>query len=237
MHKLVEPLPEDVVVPHHVAIIPDGNRRWARERGLPIFEGHRRGFESTPKLVRAARELGIHTLTIWAFSTENWNRSEKEVKYLMKMYEWFIGRHLAEAKREGARIYHLGRKDRIPKRLAEKMARAEIETADNDKYVLNIALDYGGHDEILRAIGRMNGEKKLTEDKFADYLDTRGQPHPDPDLIIRTSGEQRTSGLFSWQAAYAEFYFEKDHFPDFSPKKLREAIIDYAQRGRRFGGN
>lgn len=235
--RLVEPLPEDVVVPHHVAIIPDGNRRWARERGLPAFEGHRRGFEITPKLVRAARELGIHTLTIWAFSTENWNRSETEVKYLMKMYEWFIGKHLAEAKKEGARIYHLGRKDRIPKRLAEKMARAEGETADNDKYVLNIALDYGGHDEILRAIGRMNGEKKLTEDKFAEYLDTRGQPHPDPDLIIRTSGEQRTSGLFSWQAAYAEFYFEPDHFPDFSPKKLREAIIDYAQRGRRFGGN
>lgn len=241
--RLVEPLPEDVVVPHHVAIIPDGNRRWARERGLPALEGHRRGFEITPKLVRAARELGIHTLTIWAFSTENWNRSETEVKYLMKMYEWFIGKHLAEAKREGARIYHLGRKDRIPKRLAEKMARAEGETADNDKYVLNIALDYGGHDEILRAISRwLEAEHKQRKsiksvNRFAEYLDTRGQPHPDPDLIIRTSGEQRTSGLFSWQAAYAEFYFEPDHFPDFSPKKLREAIIDYAQRGRRFGGN
>src|SRR3989344_9603946 len=125
MRRLVEPLPLGMKAPNHVAIIPDGNRRWAKERKLPTFEGHRRGFTITPKLVRASRELGIHTLTIWAFSTENWNRSEKEVKYLMKMYEWFIGRHLAEAKKEGARIYHLGRKDRIPKRLAEKMARAE----------------------------------------------------------------------------------------------------------------
>jgi len=237
MKQLVEPLPEDVVVPHHVAIIPDGNRRWARERGLPTLEGHRRGFTITPKLVRAARQLGIHTLTIWAFSTENWNRSEKEVKYLMKMYEWFIDKHLREAEKEGARVYHLGRKDRIPTGLAKKLAEAEERTRQNEKYVLNIALDYGGHDEILRAIGRMNGEKKLTEDKFADYLDTAGQPYPDPDLVIRTSGEQRTSGLFSWQAAYAEFYFEPGHFPDFSPKKLREAIIDYGQRGRRFGGN
>lgn len=237
MKRLVEPLPKYVVAPKHVAIIPDGNRRWAKERGLPAFEGHRRGFEITPKLVRAAREMGIHTLTIWAFSTENWNRSKEEVAYLMKMYEWFVDRHLGEAKKEGARIYHLGRKDRIPKRLAEKMARAERETVDNDKYVLNIALDYGGHDEILRAIGRMNGEKKLTEDEFADFLDTKGQPYPYVDLVIRTSGEQRTSGLFSWQAAYSEFYFEKEHFPDFTPDKLRAAVIDYGQRSRRLGGN
>src|SRR3989344_6119739 len=159
MKQLVEPLQEGVVVPNHVAIIPDGNRRWAKERHLPSFEGHRRGFEATPKIVRAARQLGIHTLTIWAWSTENWNRSPEEIKYLMKMYEWFIGRHLGEAKKEGARIYHLGRKDRIPKKLKEKLEQAEKETEKNEKYVLNIALDYGGHDEILRAVGRMNGEK------------------------------------------------------------------------------
>ena len=117
------------------------------------------------------------------------------------------------------------------------MEQAEKETEKNEKYVLNIALDYGGHDEILRAVGRMNGEKDLTEDKFGQFLDTKGQPYPCPDLIIRTSGEMRTSGLFSWQAAYAEFYFEQDHFPDFTPEKLREAVIDYGQRHRRFGGN
>lgn len=243
-------------LPNHVAIIPDGNRRWAKARGLPSFEGHRRGFDITPKICRAAREMGIHTLTLWAFSTENWNRSSEEVAYLMKLYEILIDRNLKEAKEDGVRIYHLGRKDRLPPTLLERLARAEEETKSNDRYVLNVALDYGGQDEILRAIkkaveiiiaGKMSAEKLFEEtgkynDKypyylFKNFLDTRDQPYPYPDLIIRTSNEKRLSGLYCWQGAYAEIYWEKDHFPDFTPEKLRAALEDYSLRHRRFGGN
>lgn len=247
----------DLKIPEHIAIIPDGNRRWARERKLPTFAGHKKGFEITPKIARAAREMGVHTLTIWAFSTENWNRSAEEISYLMKMYEWFVKKHLAEASKDNVRIYHLGRKDRIPGSLAELIADAEKKTCQNTEYVLNIALDYGGHDEILRAIHRaqhatQTGELATLEGldeeigayrgkypyyRFKDYLDTGLQPHPYVDLVIRTSGEQRTSGLLSWQLAYAEYYWEKDHFPDFTPKKLRAAIEDFSGRDRRFGGD
>jgi len=243
-------------LPHHIAIIPDGNRRWAKARGLPSFEGHRRGFDIAPKICRAARDLGIHTLTLWAFSTENWNRSPEEVSYLMKLYETLIDRNLKEAKEDGVRFYHLGRKDRLPTTLLKRLAKAEEETKDNDRYVLNVALDYGGQDELLRATkkavelivaGSMSAEKLFEEtgkyhDKypyyfFKNFLDTRDQPHPYPDLVIRTSNEKRLSGLYCWQSAYAEIYWEPDHFPDFTPEKLRQAVLDYSQRRRRFGGN
>lgn len=249
-------LPEGTKVPNHVAIIPDGNRRWARARGLPAFEGHRRGFEISPKIARAARNFGVHTFTVWAFSTENWNRSTKEVSYLMKLYEKFIDDHLKEAQEEKTKIIHLGRKDRIPEALRKKLIHAEEITKENEKYILNIALDYGGHDELLRAIdkaikdiliGKLKPEDLSKEvakyhDKypcyfFKHYLDTGDQPYPYPDLTIRTSGEQRISGFLSWQIAYSEFYWEKDHFPDFTPEKLRQAIIAYSSRNRRFGGN
>lgn len=243
-------------IPHHVAIIPDGNRRWAKAHGLPTFEGHRRGFERVVPLARAARDFGVHTLTLWAFSTENWNRSSEEVAYLMKLYEDLVDKNLEEAKKEGARIYHLGRKDRLPQSLVEKIARAESETKDLKNYVLNVALDYGGQDEILRATEKIvaavnrgeitagglhqidrGGPHEQPYYSYRYFLDTGDQPYPYPDLIIRTSGEQRLSGLMSWQSAYAELYFEKDHFPDFTPEKLRTAILDYSKRERRFGGS
>lgn len=234
-------LPEGTLVPNHLAIICDGNRRWARARGKPAFEGHRRGFDITPSLSRACRDFGIHTLTFWVFSTENWDRPKEEIAFLMKKLEEFVGVHLKEAKKSGVRIIHLGRKDRIPSSLAKKIIRAEEETKENKKFVLNIALDYGGRDEILRAIGKMTGEKltkeNLNEEIFQKYLDTGSQPFPYPDLIIRPSGEQRTSGLLIWQGAYSETYWLPDHFPELNPEILKEALIDFSKRRRRFGGN
>lgn len=249
-------IPEGTRVPHHIAIIPDGNRRWARARGLPAFEGHRRGFDIAPGIFKAARQFGVHTLTVWAFSTENWSRSPAEIAYLMKLYGNLIDRNLQDAKKEDVRIYHLGRQDRIPAFLRKKIEKAVEETKNNKSYVLNVALDYGGHDELLRATGRIledvsRGKIKKEDLKkelgkyvnkypyylFKNYLDTQDQPHPYPDLVIRTSGEQRTSGFLPWQIAYAEFYWEKDHFPDYTPEKLRQAILDFSRRERRFGGN
>lgn len=243
-------------LPNHIAIIPDGNRRWAKERGLPAFEGHRRGFNAASKIIRAARDLGIHTLTLWAFSTENWNRTKEEISYLMQLYEKFVDQNLEEAIKEGGRIYHLGRIDRIPDTLRKKLENAVERTRTNTKNILNVALDYGGQDEILRAVQKVVQDVragKITLEKisevvgkykgkypyyiFKNYLDTSDQPYPYPDLIIRTSNEKRLSGLMSWQACYAEIYWEPSHFPDFTPEKLKAAIEDYGKRERRFGGN
>lgn len=250
-------LPKGVTPPNHVAIIPDGNRRWAKARGLDTLAGHRKGLDRVVELVRASRDMGIHTMTLWAFSTENWHRSKGEVTYLMDLFTGMIDENLKEAHERQSKIIHLGRKDRIPKKLLEKIIKAERETADYSRHVLNVALDYGGHDEVLRAIKRLmedasaadirkNGflyqslgtyHHKYPIYKFSQYLDTGNQPYPYPDLVIRTSGEQRTSGLMAWQLAYSEFYFEPKDFPDFTPVRLRKAVLDYAHRQRRFGGN
>ncbi len=248
-------LPSNTELPDHIAIIPDGNRRWARARGLPTLEGHRRGFDLAPKLFQTIRDWGIHTTTVWAFSTENWNRSEAEINYLMKLYEKFIDDNLADAKKDDVRIYHLGRKDRVPERLRKKIKKAVEETKNNKSFILNIGLDYGGHDEILRSVEKVIKDietgkidpKDIKENvgkyagkypyyRFKNYLDMQDQPHPYPDLVIRTSGEQRLSGFLSWQAAYSEIYWERSHFPDFSPEKLKKAVMDFSRRRRRFGG-
>jgi undecaprenyl diphosphate synthase len=234
-------LPKGTKVPDHLAIIPDGNRRWARARGLPTLLGHKRGFERAIEVSRAARDLGIHTMTIWGFSTENWDRSKEEINYLMKLYRKLIDDYLSEADKEEVKLVHIGRKDRLPKFLLERISYMEQKTKDNKKHLINIAIDYGGQDDIIRATQKMIGDKVKPEDVdkqlFEKYLDTHNQPYPYVDLIIRTSGEQRTSGLLLWQAAYAETYWEGSHFPDFSPDKLKEAILDYSRRRRRFGGN
>lgn len=229
----------NLTLPNHVAIIPDGNRRWAKEHGLPNFEGHRRGFNVAIKAARKIRAMGINTLTVWAFSTENWNRTPKEVDYLMKMYGIFMDKNLKEALKEKIRIIHLGRKDRIPKSLLKKIQDSEAKTKDFKNYVLNIAIDYGGRDEIMRAIKKISNSKfqipNLLEENFNEFLDTHDQPYPFPDLIIRTSGEQRTSGLMIWQAAYAEYVFINKHFPDLNDKDIESAVEEYSQRQRRFG--
>lgn len=234
-------LPKGTVIPNHVVIIPDGNRRWARARGLPTLQGHKAGFDMAVTLCRQARRWGIHTLTLWGFSTENWDRTEVEIKYLMRLYSRMIDKVLKEAKEDDVKIIHLGRKDRLPDFLIAKIKHAEHETEKNKSYILNIALDYGGHDDILRAVAQMIKDnvpaEKVDKKLMESYLDTKNQPYPYADLMIRTSGEQRTSGMLLWQSAYTEYYFENDHFPDFTPEKLKEAVLDFSRRRRRFGGN
>jgi undecaprenyl diphosphate synthase len=234
-------LPKGTKVPDHVAIIPDGNRRWARAKGLHTLEGHRRGFNAAVKIAKAARQMGIHTATLWGFSTENWDRTETEINYLMKLYEKLIDDYLKEANKDGVRIYHLGRRDRLPKSLLKKIVYAEESTKNNKKYIANIAIDYGGQDDILRAVKKIiqSGVKSedVTPQLFTSYTDLASQPYPYVDLMIRTSGEQRTSGFLLWESPYTEYYWENDHFPDFTPEKLKAAVLDYSRRRRRFGGN
>ncbi|OGM09466.1 di-trans,poly-cis-decaprenylcistransferase [Candidatus Woesebacteria bacterium RBG_13_34_9] len=234
-------IPKGTKIPDHIAIIPDGNRRWARARGFHTFEGHRRGFNAAVKVARAARQFGVHTVTLWGFSTENWDRTNEEINYLMKMYEKLIDDYLKEAKKEGVRIFHLGRKDRLPKFLLKKIVYAEESTRNNNRYIMNIAIDYGGQDDILRAVKKIIQAgikpKDLTTQLFTSYTDLAAQPYPYVDLMIRTSGEQRSSGFLLWHSAYTEYYWENEHFPDFTPEKLKVAILDYSRRRRRFGGN
>lgn len=223
----------------HLAIIPDGNRRWARDRGLPTFEGHRRGFETARKIVKYARSARIHTLTLWAFSTENWKRTKEEIGYLMRLYADMTDKFLKEAIEDQVKIVHIGRRDRIPTYLLKKVQNAEEKTKNFAQNILNVALDYGGRDEIIRAIKKINGGRltmnDLTEQEFEQLLDTAGQPYPYPDLVIRTSGEMRTSGLMIWQAAYSEFLFLEKHFPDMTTSDIDSAMREFERRQRRFG--
>ena len=225
-------------MPDHVAMILDGNRRWARARGLQPWMGHKAGYEAIRDTARAARWLGVHTFTVWVWSTENWERPEVEVSEIMNLARVGLREIEKELHDEKVRLVHLGRKDRLPKDVAELMTRLEMDTKKyNESHVFNIAMDYGGHDEIIRAINKIENKNAVTAKEFEQYLDTRDQPYPNVDLFIRTSGEQRTSGLLPWQMDYAEYYFEPDHLPDFGPEKLKNAILDFSRRRRRFGGN
>lgn len=231
--------PKNAKLPNHVVLIPDGNRRWARAQNKYTLLGHKKGFDVAYEVTKIARQMGIHTLTIWAFSTGNWDRTQKEISYLMRLYARMVDQHLKEAIKDKVRIVHLGRKDRIPDYLRKKIADAEAKTKKYTKNILNIALDYGGHDDVIRNLSKadVNTLSSLTEEKLGPLLDTSGQPYPNPDLIIRTSGEQRTSGILCWQADQAEMYWLTDHFPDFTPEKFHQAMLDYSRRRRRFGGN
>ncbi len=235
-------------VPNHIAIIPDGNRRWAKEHNFPTIEGHRRGFDNLIPLAKKSRELGITTMTIWAFSTENWQRATDEVNYLMKLYGMLIDKHLQEAITDQVRIVHVGRKDRIPKSLMSQIEKTEQKTQKFTKHYLNIALDYGGRDEIVRAINKAQNTKhafvpslgrgetrNITEEDIDQNLDLASQPYPKPDIIIRTGKEYRLSGFMLWQSQYSELFFPDVYFPDFTPKYLETIIEEYAKRQRRFG--
>jgi undecaprenyl diphosphate synthase len=225
------------MIPKHVVIIPDGNRRWAKEKNLPSIEGHRVGFNRFKEVVREAQKLGIKTLTIWGFSTENWDRSKEEVDYLFKLFKTILTTFSKEAIKNEVRFRHLGRKSKLPRFIINALVRLENKTKKFSNYNLNLALDYGGRDEIVRAINKILACRKSLKDidneTFNQYLDTAGLD--DPDLIIRTSGEQRLSGMLPWQAVYAELYFPKVYFPDFDKKAFHEAIAEFSRRKRRFG--
>ncbi len=234
-------LPKGTIIPNHLAIILDGNRRWARARGLPTLVGHKAGFDAGLAMARASRAWGIHTFTVWGFSTENWDRSPEEISYLFKLFHKMVGIIEKEAKDDDIRFVHLGREDRLPMDLVKYIREVEEKTKNNKSHVFNVALDYGGHDEILRAVKNIVDKKipskKINEKLFASFLDTGDQPYPYVDLFLRTSGEQRTSGFMPWQMNYAEYYWELSNLPDMTPRKLADIVLDYSRRRRRFGGN
>ena len=223
--------------PTHVAIIMDGNGRWARARGLPRLAGHRAGTENLRRVITACVEFGVQYLTIYAFSTENWERPQEEVSGLMSIVEDVIDRELDELHRQGVQLRHIGRLERLNPQLQSKVLTAIERTKYNTRLVLNIAFNYGGRDEIVCAIRRMmtDGVKPedVTDEMIGKYLFTNGIP--DPDIIIRTSGEMRISNFLIWQAAYAEWYVTPALWPDFDRDELYKALVEYAQRERRYG--
>jgi undecaprenyl diphosphate synthase len=215
----------------------DGNGRWARQRGLPRLAGHRAGVENIRRVLRACVELGVKMLTIYAFSTENWKRPEDEVSGLMSIFSGVIVRELEDLHREGVQLRHIGRLEGISDNLKAQVRRAIDLTRHNDRLILNIAFNYGGRAEIVdcvRAIVRAGyAAEEVTEEVISRHLYTAGCP--DPDLIIRTSGELRTSNFLIWQAAYAEYYVTPVYWPDFDRAELEKALAAYAGRERRFG--
>lgn len=231
---LLEPIQK---VPGHIAIVMDGNGRWAASRGLPRLAGHRAGTENLRRVIRACVEFQVPILTIYAFSTENWGRPSEEVEGLLMILEDVIDRELEELHEEGVQLRHIGRLDRLNPRLREKVLHAVELTKNNDKLILCIAWNYGGRDEIICAIQNMIGDnvkpEAIDEDLVSRYLFTAGIP--DPDLIIRTSGEMRISNFLIWQSAYSEWYITPTLWPDFDRVELHKALLDYCQRDRRFG--
>ncbi|AGX03896.1 MULTISPECIES: isoprenyl transferase [Bacillaceae] len=229
-------------VPSHVAIIMDGNGRWAKKRALPRIAGHHEGMKVVRRTTKLANELGIKTLTLYAFSTENWKRPKLEVDYLMKLPEEFLGTFLPELVEENVRVQMIGYKDKLPGHTLRAIEKAMEETKDNDGLILNFALNYGSRAEILEAVKRVLNdcqsgimeESELNEEVFSAYLMTEGLE--DPDLLIRTSGEIRLSNFMLWQLAYTEFWFTDVLWPDFTEGELLEAIEVFQNRQRRFGG-
>jgi undecaprenyl diphosphate synthase len=228
-------LPERI--PTHVAIIMDGNGRWALSRGLPRMAGHRAGTENLRRVIEACIEFGIRYLTIYAFSTENWGRPQEEVAGLLNILEDVIDRELQELNDQGVQLHHIGRLDRLNPVLRDKVLYAVDFTRHNSRLVLNVAFNYGGRDEIICAVQRMIADGVAAQDvddqRISQYLFTAGVP--DPDLIIRTSGELRGSNFLIWQGAYSEWYFTPTYWPDFDRDALFEALQEFAHRERRYG--
>ena len=225
-------------IPRSVAIILDGNGRWAAKRGLPIEAGHREGTRALRRTVEAAIDLGIESLTVYAFSTENWLRPPPEVDSLMEIFNETIDRELPDLAEQGVRTRFIGRRDRASQELRERMAALELETADRERMQLWIAFDYGGRAELADAARRLIeagvAAEEVDEDVLAVYL--YAPDMPDPDLVIRTSGELRISNFLLWQLAYSELVFTDTLWPDFDADDLRKAVAEYAGRRRRFGG-
>ncbi len=228
--------------PRHVAIIMDGNGRWAKARGLPRLAGHKQGVSAVREVVRAAAEAGVGRLTLYAFSTENWRRPEEEVAGLMDLLRYYLRHEAAKLARDGIRLKFIGDRAGLAPDLQMAMAQAEAASCEAERMVLQIALNYGGRAEILAAARRLarraaEGEicvENIDESAFAAELATKGDP--DPDLVIRTSGERRISNFLLWQAAYAEFVFSPILWPDFGREAFLEALAEYGSRERRYGG-
>lgn len=224
-------------IPEHIAIIMDGNRRWAKKRGLSASDGHQQGYEQFKKISQLCWKLGVKILTVYAFSTENWKRSKVEVSFLMKLFKENLKKELNFFKENKIRLNVIGQIERLPKKLQELVYKIMAETKDNKNGFLNLAISYGGRAEILSAVKKIIKEKispeKINEKMFENHLYTAGQP--DPDLLIRTGGEQRLSGFLLWQAAYTELYFSSKLWPDFTEADLEKAIKEYQNRRRRFG--
>ncbi len=225
-------------IPNHVAIIMDGNGRWARQRRLPRLAGHRAGTENIRQVVQCFAEYGVKYLTLFAFSTENWSRPRKEVQGLLRILGEAIDREIQNLHEEGIKLLHLGRLDRLPESLQQKLQYAIELTKDNTRGTLSIAFDYGGRAEIVDAVRRILDQgippQSIDEALLSSFLYTAGLP--DPDLIIRTAGEMRLSNFMLWQAAYSEYYSTPTFWPDFGREEIEKALIAYSQRERRFGG-
>jgi undecaprenyl diphosphate synthase len=236
--KNYRPLLAPKPVPRHVAIIMDGNGRWAKKKSLPRSEGHRRGADVIEPLMDSAIELGIKAVSLYAFSTENWSRPKLEVRGLWKLLEEFFTNKIETIKSKGVRIRHSGSLQRLPSSTTRVIQRSMDETAANRKIALNFCVNYGGRQEILEAVNRWRSEEPgsgpLTEKKMERYLYTQGLPPVD--LLIRTSGECRISNFLLWQVAYSEMVFMDVLWPDFTPNHLFQAVHEYQQRERRFGG-
>lgn len=227
-------------IPNHIAIIMDGNGRWAKARGLPRLLGHRQGVKRLKETIKEAKGLGVKVLTVFAFSTENWSRPAKEISVLFSYIKNFLKKYALEMREQGVRFKIIGRRDRLPKDVVSSIVEAEELTGSSQDFIFNVAVDYGGRWDILTAaekISRMykDGEltAKLTEEDFKKQL-CLGDVC-DPDLLIRTSGEQRISNFLLWDLAYAEFYFSSAHWPDFNKRELIKAIEAYSNRQRKFG--
>lgn len=224
-------------IPRHIAIIMDGNGRWAKQRGLPRIMGHSKGVESVRVILKACAEIGVKYLTLYTFSTENWGRPSGEVDFLMNLFSEKIDQEIDELMENRVRIRFLGRLDQFSPLLQKKMAAAMETTKDNDRINLNIMVNYGGRTELVDAFRQMMNDQlandEINEDKITNYLYTKGMP--DPDLLIRTANEMRVSNFLLWQIAYSEIYVTPTLWPDFKKEQLIEAIEDYQKRERRFG--
>ena len=224
-------------IPQHIVLFPDGNRRWARAKGMHTLEGHKQGYNNLLDFSEWCKKRGVKVLTAFGFSTENWNRSKEEVNYLMKLLEGCLADNLEKYNSDGVRVRVIGQKERLPESLQNAVKKIEEATKNNSNLFLNLAISYGGRWDILRAVKKIVEEKipadKIDEKLFESYLSTAGLPSPD--LIIRAGGEKRMSNFVLWQAAYSELYFSPKLWPDFSEQDLDLALEEFDRRHRRFG--